>query len=201
MDYNDNQRWIDALRGDGMEREEALGCLRDILLRGLRSSFASRTDLSSLEDVAQEALIKITSKLDTFRGTSRFATWAMSIAVRTAISEARRARWRDVSLDEMVEAGRIAPVGENNGRAGEEKIAYERLVGVIRTALTSLTERQRQTIEAELAGAPPDEIAHRMGSNRNAVYKLGYDARARLKKIILESGWTEEQVRQLVGSL
>jgi len=200
VDYHDNQEWLDALRADGAKRDEALGRLRDILLRGLRSSFSARTDIASLEDVAQEALVKITSKLESFRGTSRFTTWAMSIAVRTAISEVRRARWRDVSLDEMVDAGRIAPAEEKNGRAGEEKIAYERLVRVIREALAnSLTDRQRQTVEAELVGAPPDEIAQRMGTSRNAVYKLGYDARARLKKIILEAGWTEVQVRQLVG--
>lgn len=200
MEYLDNQDWVDALRGDCAQRDRALGHLREILLRGLTSSFGGRSDVSSLEDVAHEALMKIMANLATFRGTSRFTTWAMSIAVRTAISERRRARWRDVSLDEMVEAGRIAPAEEKDGRTGEEKIAYECLVSVVRDALAnSLTDRQRQTIEAELAGVPPEEIGYRMGTNRNAVYKLGYDARARLKKIILEAGWSEVQVRQIVS--
>ncbi|MDH4136346.1 MAG: hypothetical protein OEW09_06480, partial [Anaerolineae bacterium] len=45
--------------------------------------------------------VKILDGLDSFRGESRFTTWAQKIAVRVAFTELRRHRWRDVSLDEM----------------------------------------------------------------------------------------------------
>lgn len=202
MDLQNDQDWLDALASSGDQRERALTQLRELLVRGLRRGFAGRSGRSdsSVEDAAQEAVLKIIANLHSFQGASRFTTWAMSIAVRTAIGQARRAHWRDVSLDEMVEAGRIRPAAKELQRTGEDKIAFERLVGVILKGVqNALTEKQRQTIEAELAGAPTDEIATRMGVNRNAVYKLGFDARARLKKIILESGWTEQQVRQLMS--
>ena len=38
-------------------------------------------------------------KIDTFEGRSQFTTWAYKIAVRVALNELRRRRWRDVSLD------------------------------------------------------------------------------------------------------
>ena len=144
-------------------------------------------------------MLKITSNLHSFRGASQFTTWAMSIATRTAVSHARRAHWRDVSLDEMVYAGRIRTAAKV---FGPDQVALERLVNVLFSVLeTGLTEKQRETIKAELAGVPTDEIASRMGITRNAVYKLGYDARAHLKKNILEAGWTEAQVRQLIGGI
>jgi len=96
-----NQEWLAALRGPG--RDEALADLRALLVRGLGYALAGRpgVDDSILEDFAQDALLKILDGLDSFRGESRFTTWAQKIAVRVALTELRRHRWRDVSLDEM----------------------------------------------------------------------------------------------------
>ena len=64
---------------------------------------------------------------------------------------------------------------------------------------TELTGRQREVILAELGGAPVDEIAARLGTNRNALYKLVYDARVRLRRAILRAGWEATYVRSLIG--
>jgi len=45
-----------------------------------------------------------------------------------------------------------------------------------------LTEKQRVALRAALGGMPLEAIADRMGTNRNALYKLLYDARKRLKR-------------------
>jgi RNA polymerase sigma-70 factor (ECF subfamily) len=45
-----------------------------------------------------------------------------------------------------------------------------------------LTERQRTALLAALGGMPLEAVADRMGTNRNALYKLLHDARKRLKK-------------------
>jgi RNA polymerase sigma-70 factor, ECF subfamily len=97
-----NNQWLAALRGPN--RDEALADLRVLLMRGLRGALggqANRAD-SSVEDFAQEALIKILGNLDSFRGECRFTTWAHKICVRTAFAEMRRSRWREVSLDEVM---------------------------------------------------------------------------------------------------
>ena len=45
-----------------------------------------------------------------------------------------------------------------------------------------LTEKQRVALLAAIGGMPLEAIADRMGTNRNALYKLLYDARKRLKR-------------------
>jgi RNA polymerase sigma factor (sigma-70 family) len=94
-----NQEWLDDLRGPG--RDDALADLRAFLVRGLGYSLANRSDVDGalVEDMAQEALLKILDSLDTFLGESRFTTWAQKIAVRVAFTELRRHHWRDLSLE------------------------------------------------------------------------------------------------------
>ena len=49
-----------------------------------------------------------------------------------------------------------------------------------------LTERQREAIVAVmLGGMPLEEAARRMGTNRNALYKLLHDARKKLKRCLI----------------
>lgn len=53
------------------------------------------------EEVAQETLLRVLDRLDSFEGRSAFVTWAHKIAVRQALGELRRRRWRNVPLPEM----------------------------------------------------------------------------------------------------
>lgn len=196
-----DQDWVADISVAGERRENALLELRTIIVAGLQRTFRGRLDklAFNIEDTAQEALLRITSRLDTFRGDSRFTTWAMAVAVRAAVTEMRRARWRDVSLDEMAEAGRLPPAARDKPGA-DERLDSSRLMEVVRRTIeTELTQRQRRALEAELGGAPPDEIARRLDTNRNALYKLVHDARVRLKQAILREGWTERDVRSLIG--
>ena len=93
-----NQQWLEALRGPG--RDEALVDLRTILMRGLHFALADYRGVSeaALEDFVQDSMLKILASVDSFRGESRFTTWAQKIAIRVALTELRRHRWRDVSL-------------------------------------------------------------------------------------------------------
>lgn len=192
--------WVAELSGTVEQRAVALTELRGLLYNGLRRAFRHAScDSAVLEDFAQEALLRISASIHSYRGDSRFLTWAMSIAVRVGLSELRRARWRDVSLDTLVEAGQIPGPGSKTELAQaalSTESDAEKLMHIVHQAIQDeLTARQRMAIQAELAGMPPDELARHLGTNRNAVYKLVYDARARLKQAILRAGWSEEQVR------
>jgi RNA polymerase sigma-70 factor (ECF subfamily) len=58
-----------------------------------------------------------------------------------------------------------------------------------------LTERQRQAMMAiAIKGMPLEEVARRMGTNRNALYKLMHDTRLRLKHRLAQEGLTPEDV-------
>ena len=109
----------------------------------------------------------------------------------------RRKRWNDVSLEEMTLGADFIPgsfVSESDNM--EKRILQERIVTTLYQAINEkLTEKQRQVVYAELVNeAPLEEVARRMGTTRNALYKLSHDARQRLKKALSEVGLTREDV-------
>ncbi|MFQ5614084.1 MAG: RNA polymerase sigma factor [Anaerolineae bacterium] len=201
MVERDNAQWLSDLSQPGPNHDDALADLRALLLRGLGYTLASHSnvDRSTLEDLVQDALLKILAKLDTFRGESRFTTWAQKIAVNVAFSELRRRRWRDVSLDEMTEIanGDFVPDTLVDEGVGPEQQTVQRMVlRVLRRVIDNeLTERQRQALVAtRIHGVPLEEVARRMGTNRNALYKLLHDARQRLKKALVAEGMSAEEI-------
>lgn len=205
MPERTNEEWLADLRG--AEQSAALADLRAFLVRGLGYALASRRDVddSIIEDFVQEALLKILGALDTFRGESKFTTWAQKIAVRVAFTEMRRSRWKDVSLDSIVEAHDLDFVPDMmiDRSAGPDQQAAQHifLETLQRLIATELTDKQRQALVAvRIQGMPLEEVARRMGTNRNALYKLLHDARQRLKRKMEAEGLTPEEMLAAFGS-
>jgi len=89
--YRTNEEWVESLSNS--PDEDAVSDLRRFLIRGLKPALYKYVDRELdqfVEDVAQDALLKILDKIDTFRGESKFISWAMKIAVREGLSELRR---------------------------------------------------------------------------------------------------------------
>ena len=195
-----NQEWLAELRGPG--REGALADLRSLLVRGLRYALADRSSATEadLEDFAQDALLKILDGLDSFRGESRFTTWATKIAVYVAFTELRRRRWQDVSLQDLItqyDNGDFTPaVLTDSAPTPEQQATQQMLLEMVQRLISEeLTERQRTAMMAVMMGGMPmEEVARRMGTNRNALYKLLYDARRRLKKRMMAQGLSPQKV-------
>ena len=194
----DNETWLAHLGGTGPDQQAALSDLRDALLRGLRKVLSRRAGAGDafLEDVVQDALVRILERLPQFEGRSRFVTWAMAVALRVAMSALRRRKWGDVSLDEVVADADLTPVRVViNGPAPDAQSEREAILAAMHEVIQSgLTEKQREALLAELRGMPQDEIARHLGSNRNAVYKLTHDARKRLKRGLEAAGFTAEDI-------
>ena len=189
MTQRTNDEWLSALRDKGSARQDALRDLRARLLRGLKYAMADRPDVTEahMEGFVQDALLKILDKLDSFRGESRFTTWAQKIAVHQAFDELRRKRWENVSLDEMVERyeGDFTPsVLDDPDPSPEQRVTQQTILETVKRLIDEeLSERQRRAMVAVvLAGMPTAEVARRMDTNRNALYKLMHDARQRLKR-------------------
>ncbi len=205
MNTRTNEQWLAALAG-GPDQAEALADLRAILVRGLRYTLAGRVqqDLDALvEDFAQDALLKILDKLDTFRGESRFTTWANKVAVRVAFTELRRLRWRDRSLEAMTtgaDGSTFTPDFLADPSPTPELTTNQQLAlgTVLRLIDEALTDRQREAMtRVVLEGTPMDIVADELATNRNALYKLLHDARMRLKKALIEEGLAAEEVLAL----
>ncbi|NIM92501.1 MAG: sigma-70 family RNA polymerase sigma factor [Anaerolineales bacterium] len=199
-----NEEWINDLSTPGLLQETALEDLREIVKRGLPyalSSWLSPTDpkLDSLvEEATQETLLRVLSHLSTFEGRSQFTTWVHKIAVRIAITELRRKRWQDTSLDDLLEAETGMGIGLMADSTTGPEVAAEQaeMFSLIEQIVQEeLTEKQRNAMVAiRIHGMPMDEIARQMGMTRNALYKLLHDARLRLKRRLVERGLTPEEI-------
>ena len=184
MSERTNEQWLADLRGPNPD--EALADLYDLLVRGLRAGLGSYGGGAGANagDFAQEALIRITGNLDSFRGESRFTTWAQKIAMNVALTELKRRRWRDVSLQELSARREAADREPADVQPSPEGLALQNTVlrELRRMVEEELTDRQREAVVAViLEGMPVSEVARRMNTNQNALYKVLHDARKRLK--------------------
>ena len=191
----DTENWPERLRQTGPELDAALDELRSTLVKGLGHMMRGRNSSLQAEDVVQDAIIKILDKLDTFEGRSKFTTWAMTIATRTAISEMRRKHFQNVSLDSMLgDELKFEVAASDSGVSGQESDKETILIKLKELISSKLTGKQRLAVNALLNGMPVEEIARRTDSNRNAVYKLFHDARANLREGFEQAGFSANDI-------
>ncbi|MBI5823347.1 MAG: sigma-70 family RNA polymerase sigma factor [Chloroflexi bacterium] len=204
MDKRTNEEWVSDLRAGGERQAQALEDLRAIILRGLPYAVAGRVAPNSpesealVEEIVQETLMRVLEYLDTFEGRSQFTTWAHKIAVRAALTELRRVRWREVPLPEMGmgEEGDASyrELSDSQPSAEDQIDRKDMMKRINRIIMEELTEKQRMAMMAIMEGFPLEEAAQKLGMNRNALYKLMHDARLRLKKRLEKEGLTPQQV-------
>jgi len=196
--YRTNDDWVNSLSAP--PDELAIKKLRAILVRGLKPALRKYVDQELeqfVEDVAQDALLKILANVDTFRAESKFITWAMKIAVREGLSELRRKKWQDISLNDLAgsdsENRRFEINSElftNNDpkpdRETHQNMILEKVIHIIEN---ELSEKQKTAIIAlKIKEIPITVVADQMGVKRNALYKLVHDARLNLKNKMLADG-------------
>lgn len=196
-----NEDWVAALTGDMPEDTQAQSDLREYVKRGLGRSLGDRMDNATLEDVTQDAMIRITAKIDQFRGDSRFTTWAMAIAIRIALTELRSARWGGRSLEDLgIEIDQQATETDASDHDPSNRSSRTDLLDSLQKSIeTDLTPRQRAAVLGELAGMPTSTLAGELGTNSNALYKLHHDARLRLRAALEKRGYTASDVRSILS--
>jgi RNA polymerase sigma-70 factor (ECF subfamily) len=204
-----NDEWLTQLRSDGTEQAEALEDLRQALERaalfyvrrrapGLRG--AATDELESLaQDAAQEATLQVLAKLDSFRGESRFLTWASAIAVGRAMTALRRRFWQDVSLDRVPDGWQEPSdvIASGNGWEHPDLVAQrQEMWDVIREVVArELTQRQREVLnQVVFNGANAEDVAEQLGTSPGALYKMTHDARRKLKAGLLKRGFTTGEI-------
>lgn len=200
MQTRTNEEWLSDLRGEN--QDQAIDDLSRVLKRGLIYALSSRiqTDLETqVDDFVQDAILRILDKMDTFRGESKFTTWAQKVAVRVAFTEMRRQRWKDISIEDLMpeDSGDFTPLVLSDPSPDPEKRASQTLMleMVDEMLKTDLTDRQRTALMAIMHGGMPlEEVARRMDTNRNALYKLLHDARKQMRSRLVDKGLTPQEV-------
>jgi RNA polymerase sigma-70 factor (ECF subfamily) len=193
--------WSDDLASADLAlRNDALRDLRDMLLRGLSRSLSKGrgVDEAFLEDVVQESSMKILEKLGGFEGRSTFRTWAVTIAVRTAVSKMRKRDWQNVSLESVSSGAGFDPqVAADGSKTLDQMNRRQELLRKLKDLIeTELTQRQWTALTAELGGMPLPQIAERLGSNTNSIYKLLHDARKKLRHGFEAAGYSMDDVQE-----
>jgi RNA polymerase sigma-70 factor, ECF subfamily len=193
---DESQAWLRDLR-DPATREEAATRLHAMLLRAAHFEVARRrrslghVQTGDADDLAMQAaddaLVAILAKLDTFRGASRFTTWAYKFVLLEAAVKLRRRAWQghEVTIDEEAWT-RMAAHGHT---ADDELETGELLAAIAEAVPRCLTEHQRRVLTAlALDGVPVDVLAERLDTTRGALYKTLHDARRRLRAELQEAG-------------
>jgi len=208
-----NQEWIRALSGTGKQQDEAIDELRQFLLQiALYTLYRYLIDIRALghserlalaEDCAQEALISVLDHLDEFKGESKFTTWAYKFAVNVSLARARREGWKQISLEELSDSSESFDWFTSKSASTHTDVELQAVQAEVTAVLDEailhdLTHKQRLVFRLIVfEQVPMDAIVQRLGTNRNAVYKLLHDARKKLKRALQAHGFETEEVLRL----
>jgi len=201
----ESQEWLDALTGTGRRQQDAIERLYELLLRAARFELARRRRAiadsrpGELDDLASpaaaDALMAILRKLHTYRGDSRFTTWAYKFALLEAAVRVRRRAWQDREVP--LEDDGWAQIADG-GAAPEAHAETAELIGAVRSAISdALTPHQRTVLVAiALNDVPIDVLAERLSTTRGALYKTLHDARKKLRARLAADGHDPNYLRE-----
>ena len=102
-----------------------------------------------------------------------------------------------MSLQDLFAQREAADRGPADTQLTPEELALQSMVlGELRRIIDEeLTERQREAVVAVLLeGMPISEVAKRMDTNQNALYKLLHDARRKLKRQMEAASLSPQEV-------
>jgi len=207
-----NEDWLSNLSSESSTKDAALSDLRKIILTGLSFALSKWIDQKDprfsplAEETAQETLLRVMEKINTFEGRSKFTTWVHTIAVRIALTEMRRVKWREISLDEILEG---KEVDDDPIEVPDQKVNIEKSVEINETMAMILQIMKQELTKKQLLGlkavaiyqVPLEEVARRMGTNRNALYKLLHDARLKIKNRLELQGVLPSEILEIFDQL
>jgi RNA polymerase sigma-70 factor, ECF subfamily len=138
---------------------------------------------------AADALVAITGKLEQFRGESRFTTWAYKFVIFEVSAKIGRHFWRHPVVPLDAEDWDRVPA--RFGMDPAHQAEWGDLFAALRRAVdTELTARQREIFVAiVLNDVPLDTLVIHLGSSRNALYKMLFDARRKLRAALAANGY------------
>ncbi len=194
----ESRAWLDALRSDGPGHARAVVDLFDLLHRAARHEAQRRRGslparvVEDMDDIARQAandaVVVVLRKIDTYRGASRFTTWAYKFVIFEVSAALRREIWRGraVTMDD-VEWERLA---DDTGATPQARVEIRELLGAIERAVAvDMTARQRDIFVAVVVhNVPIDVLADRLDSTRGAIYKALHDARRQLRSSLEAQG-------------
>ena len=190
--------WLESLRGPNSEAAAAR--LHSLLLRAARGEIRRRNSGSQLNgpelddlahQAAADAAVLITRRVDEFRGESRFTTWAYKFVIFEVSNKLGRHFWKHPRTSAEIPDWEQLPdrFGWSPPEAAESRALVEALRATVETCLTA---KQRDIFLAIVVeGIPLDALVDQLSTNRNAVYKVMFDARRKLRRELVARGYID----------
>jgi RNA polymerase sigma-70 factor (ECF subfamily) len=193
----ESRAWLLGLSSEGARKEDASRRLHDLLLRAARFEINRRKashphlrggDLDDLaHQAADDALFAILGKLDTYRGDSRFTTWAYKFALLEAAVKVRKRAWQGREVPMTPEHWSV--MASHGGSPAGEAENNELLASISSAIESELSAHQREVLVAvALNDVPIDVLAERLNTTRGALYKTIHDARKKLRSHLADAG-------------
>jgi RNA polymerase sigma-70 factor (ECF subfamily) len=193
----DSRRWVQRLDPGHPGHEQAVGRLRELLVRVARHELGRRRGrLGSVSgpefddlvnQAADDAVVTILGKLDAFEGRSRFTTWSYKFVVFEISAKVARHAWQHHPPSSG--SPLLEHAADRFSSRPADTLEQREQLRILSEALGELTERQQRVFVAvALNDVPIDELALELGANRNAIYKNLFDARRRLRTRLAEAG-------------
>lgn len=188
----ESQEWLRLLHSSNPRRDSGIARLHEQLLRAAHSEVRRRhTRITGIEldDIAQQAAsdatVAVLEKLATFRGESRFTTWAYKFVILEVANKLGRHYWRNPPVALQTEDWNRLPE-RFSVDPSQHAEAVELTAAIRRAVETTLTERQRQMfVDIVVKGIPLDALVIKLGVNRNAVYKAVFEARRKIREFLV----------------
>jgi len=194
---DDSAEWLRVLDPGADDHDAGLARLHATLLRIARGELhRRRTSMVAgreLDDLAHQsaadAMLAILAKLGTFRGESRFTTWAYRFVILEVSHKLGRHYWR--GAPEPLDDEQWDRLPDRLGVDPQEHAEAGRLAEAVRLAVEQgLTERQRTVfVDVVLHGVPLDALCARDGTSRSAIYKVVFDARRKIRAVLVANGY------------
>ncbi len=168
-----------AQSGDAGARDELLRCCHATVYRW---ALVYTGDPDDADDVAQDVLVLLATRLDRYAGRSRFTTWLYQVTRNAALGLRRRL------ASKFRLAGSAA--GQQTEWAVREdavgRLQDSQVRGIVMTLFQELPVRQREVFHlVEVEGLTAAEVAERLGMNPITVRAHLFRARRALRARIL----------------
>jgi RNA polymerase sigma-70 factor, ECF subfamily len=189
-------QWVIALRSEAEPRHRAIARLHGLPLRAAGFEVARRRTGSAhlgaeasgdiALQAAADALVGVLTRLDDYRGQSRFTTWAYKFALLEAAVAVRQKAWQGREL--QVSDGPWSSTGA--GASAHGPAGLREVLAALQEAIRSvLSDRQREVLTAlALDGVSIDVLAERRATTRGALYTSLHEARRALRAELRRHG-------------
>ena len=197
--------WVRQLTGTGTAHEDGVRKLHELLLRAARKEAGRRAHMHGLQgpelddlatQAANDACVSILRKVATFRGESRFSTWAYKFVILEISAKVGRHVWKRDGVSFASDDWESLPVrlGATSNSPQEHAEGREMVAAIRKIVLQDLTEyQQRVFIAVVLNSTSMDVVSVELQTNRNAIYKALFDARKKIRRHLEEQQLLEPQ--------